>query len=61
MVLLFPSISMAQLSQTRIQKEMVIARYHVDQAYGVAVARKIDDIFRPKILSKDMELFESLN
>jgi hypothetical protein len=32
-VLLFPSISLAELSQSKIQKEMVIARYQVDKDY----------------------------
>jgi hypothetical protein len=32
-ILIFPSITMAELSQSQIQKEMVIARYQVDKDY----------------------------
>lgn len=60
-ILLFPSISMAQLSQSKIQKEMVIARYQVDKDYWVQLVQKIDKIFIDKIVSNDNALFESLN
>jgi hypothetical protein len=32
-ILVFPSLAIAELSQSKIQKEMVIARYQVDKDY----------------------------
>ena len=61
MVLLFPSVSLAELSQSKIQKEMVIARYQVDKDYWVELVQKIDKLFVTKIINNDMELFKSLN
>ena len=60
-VLLFPWFALAELSQSQIQKEMVIARYQVDKDYGVELVQKIDKVFIKKIMEKDMELFQSLN
>jgi len=59
--LLFPSISMAQLSYAQIQKEMVISRYEVDKDYWVELIQKIDKAFMPMIINNDNELFESFN
>lgn len=59
--LLFPTVTMAELSQSTIQKEMVIARYQVDKDYWVELVQKIDKIFIKKIMENDMELFQSLN
>lgn len=59
--LLFPTITLADLSQSKIQKQMVIARYQVDKDYWVELVQKIDKIFIKKIMENDMELFQSLN
>lgn len=59
--LLFPTVTMAELSQSTIQKEMVLARYQVDKDYWVELVQKIDKIFMKKIIENDMELFQSLN
>ena len=60
-MLLVPSLAMANLSQAQIQKQMVIARYQVDKDYWVKLVQKIDKLFIPKIMNNDMELFSSLN
>lgn len=59
--LLFPTVTLAELSQSTIQKEMVIARYQTDKDYWVELIQKIDKIFIKKIMENDMELFQSLN
>lgn len=60
-MLLLPSLAMAELSQAQIQKQMVIARYQVDKDYWVELIQKIDKVFITKIMNNDMELFTSLN
>lgn len=60
-VLFFPSVSLAELSQSKIQKEMVIARYQVDKDYWVELVQRIDKLFISKIMNNDKELFKSLN
>jgi hypothetical protein len=52
---------MAELSQSQIQKEMVIARYQVDKDYWVKLVQKIDKVFIEKIMNNDDALFKSLN
>ena len=59
--LLFPSITWASLSQSTIQKQMVISRYQVDKDYWVELVQKIDKVFMNKIMENDMTLFQSLN
>ncbi len=60
-ILVFPSLAIAELSQSKIQKEMVIARYQVDKDYWVKLVQKIDTVFIKKMMVNDMELFQSLN
>lgn len=60
-MLLLPSLTMAELSQAQIQKQMVIARYEVDKDYWVKLVQKIDKVFITKIMNNDMELFTNLN
>jgi hypothetical protein len=54
-------LAIAELSQSKIQKEMVIARYQVDKDYWVKLVQKIDTVFIKKMMVNDMELFQSLN
>lgn len=60
-IVVLPNVWFADVSQSKIQKEMVIARYQVDQIYWVSLIRNIDNIFIEQILDDDLELIQKLN
>ena len=54
-ILLTPQISFAKVSQERIQKELVVARFEVKKQYGEDFNKKLDKFFIDQIMNNDQK------
>ncbi|MDA7494829.1 hypothetical protein N8455_00645 [Candidatus Gracilibacteria bacterium] len=56
---IIPNTGHAAVTYSSIQKDLVMARYEVTKLYGLEYNKRIDSLFIKKILSNDIQFFET--